>query len=105
MKHNSFKFQLAFKAVTKMLNDRQAGQLIKGMCDYVFEGIPFESTDRKVQAAFEVIKKALDNEMRGRELGVTYGRIGGLHAMEHLRQIRKDLDKPNDEEDDMPKGA
>lgn len=105
MQHNSFKFKSDFKAVVKMLNDRQAGQLIKGLCTYVFDGTPFESNDPKVQGAFEVIKKALDKEMQGRELGVNYGRIGGLHAMEHLRQIREVLDKPNDKEDDMSKGA
>ena len=44
--------------------------------------------------------------MRGRELGLKFGRIGGLRSQEIFRQkIIENLDKLNDEEDDMSKGA
>ena len=106
MKEKSFKIREGYSSIVDMLTYEQAGKLFKGFCAYVFRGEPFESTDRKVQAAFEVIKKFLDNEMRGRELGLKFGRIGGLRSQEIFRQkIIENLDKLNDEEDDMSKGA
>lgn len=81
-----------------MLNNEQAGKLLKGFCAYVFNGESFESTDRKVQGAFEVIKKSLDSEMRGRELGRTYGRIGWLHAMENRLKSQNDKEKSDIED-------
>ena len=101
-----FKIREGYSSVVDMLTYEQAGKLFKGFCAYVFYGIPFESTDRKVQAAFEVIKKSLDSEIRGREFGLKFGRIGGLRSQEIFRQkIIENLNKPNDEEDDMSKGA
>lgn len=101
-----FKIREGYSSVVDMLTYEQAGKLLKGLCAYVFDGTPFESTDRKVQGAFEVIKKSLDNEMRGREIGLKFGRIGGLRSQEIFRQkIIENLNKSNDKENDMPKGA
>lgn len=92
MLKNNFKIREDYTSVVNLLNNEQAGKLFKGLCAYVFVGNPFESTDRKVQAAFEIIKKHLDNEMRGRKLGLAYGRKGWQHAMENHQKAKENME-------------
>lgn len=82
-----FKMRSEYNAVFKMLNNEQAGKLIKGTNAYVFDELPFESKDAKVQGAFELLKKDIDRELRGRMLGLTYGRKGWLQAIENRRKF------------------
>lgn len=82
-----FKMRSEYNAIFKMLNNEQAGKLIKGTNAYVFDGVPFESKDVKVQGAFEMLKKGIDRELRGRVFGLTYGRKGLLQAIENRQKF------------------
>lgn len=60
------------------MNDKQAGQLIKGLSLYVFEGRKLQSNDTVIKSSFTLIKTALDAEERDRQ----NGRIGGIISAE-----------------------
>ena len=85
--NSCFKMRSNYNAIFKMLNNEQAGKLIKGTNAYVFDGVPFESNDAKVQGAFEMLKKDIDRELRGRMLGLAYGRKGWLQAIENRQKF------------------
>ena len=44
----------------KELGDKQAGELIKGMCAYMYDGKPFFTKDPYLKGAFMGIKKEID---------------------------------------------
>lgn len=104
-KNHFYKMRSNYNAIFKMLNNEQAGKLIKGTNAYVFDGIPFESNDPKVSAAFACIKDSLDREMSGRELGLKYGRMGGLLAIKNLRKKWNISNETDNEASDLPEGA
>ena len=78
MKENSFKFRESFGKAVLSMNDKQAGQLIKGLSLYVFEGRKLQSNDCAIKSSFTLIKTALDAEERDRQ----NGRIGGIISAE-----------------------
>ena len=105
MEHESFKFKKDFVTIFLGLSNERAGKLIKGIYSYVFDGMPFESNDPKVSAAFGCIKDSLDREMSGRELGLKYGRMGGLLAMKNLRKKWNISNETDNGTSDLPEGA
>jgi hypothetical protein len=60
------------------MSDEQAGQLIKSLSLYVFEGRKLQSNDCAIKSSFTLIKTALDAEERDRQ----NGRIGGIISAE-----------------------
>ena len=69
-----------YKAMQGM-NERQAGQFIKGLCGYAFDGVPMETKDAKIASAYAYAKVALDISAQNRE----NGRKGGLIMAERIR--------------------
>lgn len=80
MKRN-FKFReedyIAMQGMTK----REAGQFIKGLCGYAFDGVPMETKNAKVARAYAYAKVALDVSAQNRE----NGKRGGLITAERAR--------------------
>lgn len=69
-----------YKAMQGM-SEKQAGQFIKGLCGYAFDGVPLETKDAKIASAYAYAKVALDISARNRE----NGRKGGVIMAERLR--------------------
>lgn len=81
MKERNFKFrQQDYQAVQNM-NEKEAGQFIKGLCGYAFEGVPFETKDAKLASAYAYAKVALDISAVNR----ANGRKGGLLVAERKK--------------------
>ena len=55
-----------YKAMQGM-SERQAGQFIKGLCGYAFDGVPLETKDAKIASAYAYAKVALDVSAQNRE--------------------------------------
>lgn len=73
-----------YKAMQGM-NEKQAGQFIKGLCGYAFEGKPFETKDAKLATAYAYAKVALDVSAQNRE----NGKKGGLIMAERMRGMKQ----------------
>lgn len=80
--------QQDYKAIQGM-NERQAGQFIKGLCGYAFDGVPMETQDAKIASAYAYAKVALDVSAQNRE----NGKKGGLIMAERIRGQRKPVPK------------
>lgn len=81
MKGKNFKFrQQDYKAIQGM-NEKEAGQFIKGLCGYAFDGVPFETKDAKIASAYAYAKVALDISEMNRE----NGRKGGMLIAERKK--------------------
>ncbi len=67
--------------IIKELTDKQAGELIKGVCAYVYEGKPFITKDEYLKGLFLYIKRELDvSEMNS---------INGKKGADKLAEIRR----------------
>ena len=67
------------------MSEKQAGQFIKGLCGYAFEGKPFETKDAKLATAYAYAKVALDVSAQNRE----NGKKGGLIMAERMRGMKQ----------------
>ena len=74
----------------------QAGQFIKGLCGYAFDGVPMETKDAKIASAYAYAKTALDVSVKSRE----NGRKGGLLVAERMRGAKASPVKPSAAESD-----
>ena len=60
MANRNFKLrEQDYKAMLDM-TEKQAGQFIKGLCGYAFDGVPMETKDAKIASAYAYAKTALD---------------------------------------------
>ena len=73
-----------YKAMQGM-SEKQAGQFIKGLCGYAFEGKPFETKDAKLATAYAYAKVVLDVSAQNRE----NGKKGGLIMAERMRGMKQ----------------
>ena len=73
-----------YKAMQGM-SERQAGQFIKGLCGYAFDGVPLETKDAKIASAYAYAKVALDVSAQNRE----NGKKGGLIMAERMRGMKQ----------------
>lgn len=81
MANRNFKLrEQDYKAMLDM-TEKQAGQFIKGLCGYAFDGVPMETKDAKIASAYAYAKTALDVSVKSRE----NGRKGGLLVAERMR--------------------
>ena len=46
--------------IMKELTDKQAGEFVKGVCAYVYEGKPFITKDKYLKGLFIYAKRAID---------------------------------------------
>ena len=74
----NFKFKRSFYNVMSDMTDKQAGEFIKGICEYAFNGKPFHTNDKYLQGVYLYIKRELDVSA----MNSANGRKGGLAAME-----------------------
>ena len=73
MRNKFFKFNENYAKVIKHLDDRQAGQYVRAISDYAFEGKTYGGKDTAVKTAFTLTKQMIDDEKFYREKG----RLGG----------------------------
>ena len=76
----------------KELGDKQAGELIKGMCAYMYDGKPFFTKDPYLKGAFMGIKKKIDeakqNSINGKKSAEAYAeRQSKKQAMKEVGAI------------------
>ena len=97
MRNKFFKFNENYANVIKHLDDKQAGQYVKAISDYAFEGKTYGGKDTAVKtAAFTLTKQMIDDEKFYREKG----RLGGQKIAE-----RKRIDDGQIESDTMLKSV
>ena len=60
MKEKNFKFRKSFGALVEKMTDKQAGEFIKAVSGYVFNGKPMESKDEFLKGVFVYIKYSID---------------------------------------------
>lgn len=67
--------------ILKELTDKQAGEFVKGVCAYAFEGKPFITKDEYLKGLFLYAKRMLDiSEMN---------RINGKKGADKLAEIKR----------------
>ena len=81
MRNKFFKFNENYAKVIKHLDDRQAGQYVRAISDYAFEGKTYGGKDTAVKTAFTLTKQMIDDEKFYREKG----RLGGQKIAERKR--------------------
>ena len=84
-----------YKAIQGM-TEKEAGQFIKGLCGYAFDGVPMETKDAKIASAYAYAKVALDISAQNRENG---RKVGLLMAerMRSTKQIPKQMPATGDD--------
>lgn len=55
-----FKFKKEYYNLIKEITDKQAGEFVKGVCAYVYEGKPFITKDEYLKGLFVYVKRELD---------------------------------------------
>lgn len=60
MKELKLKIKRDYYNIFKELTDKQAGELIKGVCAYIYDGKPFETKDDYLKGIFIYIKRDID---------------------------------------------
>ena len=81
MNNKFFKFSENYAKVIKHLDDKQAGQYVKAISGYAFEGKTYAGKDTAVKTAFTLTKQMIDDEKFYREKG----RLGGQKIAERKR--------------------
>ena len=75
----------------KELGDKQAGELIKGMCAYMYDGKPFFAKDPYLKGAFMGIKKEIDeakqNSVNGKKSAEVCAERRRKEAMANLAAV------------------
>ena len=97
MESRKFKFREHDYKTIQGMTDKEAGQFIKGLCCYAFDGVPMETKDVKIASAYAYAKVALDESERNRE----NGKKGGLITAERFRKKAAVTPPVEDDEDPM----
>lgn len=64
MKELKLKVKREYYNIFKELTDRQAGELIKGMCAYTYDNKPFFTKDAYLKGMFMTVKRDIDEAKR-----------------------------------------
>ncbi len=75
MNEKSFKFKESFYTAISSLNEKQAGRLVKGICEYAYNGKEFTSKDATLNNTFTLIKTAIDEDKQNEENSVLGGEV------------------------------
>ena len=86
MKNKFFKFSENYAKVIKHLDDKQAGQYVKAISDYAFEGKTYAGKDTAVKTAFTFTKQQIDEDKFYREKG----KLGGQKIAERKRETEEE---------------
>lgn len=86
MKNKFFKFSENYAKVIKHLDDKQAGQYVKAIADYAFEGKTYAGKDAAVKTAFTFTKQQIDEDKFYREKG----KLGGQKIAERKRETEEE---------------
>ena len=86
MRNNFFKFNENYAKVIKHLDDRQAGQYVRAISDYAFEGKTYGGKDTAVKTAFTLTKQMIDDEKFYREKG----RLGRQKIAKRKRETEEE---------------
>ena len=86
MKNKFFKFSENYAKVIKHLDDKQAGQYVKAISDYAFEGKTYAGKDAAVKTAFTFTKQQIDEDKFYREKG----KLGGQKIAERKREMEEE---------------
>lgn len=62
MEEKNFKFKESYFTALNSLNEKQAGRLLKGVCEYAYNGKEFISKDATLNSTFSLIKSAIDED-------------------------------------------
>lgn len=81
MKEKYFKFKESFAKAIFSMNDKEAGEFVKALCEYVFEGKIVPTNNKRLRSRFQLAKMTLDAEKRNQK----NGRKGGLKSAEKRR--------------------
>ena len=81
MNKRNFKIREEDYKAMQGMTEKQAGQFIKGLCGYAFDGVALETKDAKVASAYAYARAALDISLQNR----ANGRKGGLLEAERTR--------------------
>lgn len=82
MQENNFKFRESFARLVKSMPEKQAGEFIKKVCGYAFEGKSLETKDKFLQGVFIYMQSAIDTERDN----VKFGKIGGAMTAEQKKE-------------------
>ncbi len=70
---NNFKFKKEYSNIIKGMTDKQAGEFVKGICEYAFDNKPIKTKDSYLKGAFLYIKREIDtsriNSINGKKGG------------------------------------
>lgn len=80
MKEKNFKFKESYFTALSDLNEKQAGRLLKGICEYAYSGKEFVSKDANLNRTFALIKSAIDEDAQTEERS-EYG--GSINIIKH----------------------
>lgn len=69
MKEENFKFKESYSLVIDSMNDKQAGQFIKALTKYAFNGQVYNGKDTAIKSAFALVKVDLDMQKFFKEAG------------------------------------
>ncbi len=86
MKEANFKFRKSFYTAMSDMTDKQRSEFIRGICEYVFDGKPFQTKDPYLKGVFLYVKKELDDSMQ-KSLN---GRKGGIVCAEKRAKRREE---------------
>lgn len=78
MKEKYFKFRESYAKAIETMSDKEAGEFVKSLCEYVFEGKVVPTNNKKLRSRFQLAKITLDAEKRNQE----NGRKGGIKSAE-----------------------
>lgn len=86
MNNKFFKFNENYAKVIRHLDDRQAGQYVRAISDYAFEGKTYGGKDTAVKTAFTFTKQQIDEDKFYREKG----KLGGQKIAERKRETEEE---------------
>lgn len=86
MRNKFFKFNENYAKVIRHLDDRQAGQYVRAISDYAFEGKTYAGKDTAVKTAFVFTKQQIDEDKFYREKG----KLGGQKIAERKRETEEE---------------
>ena len=85
MRNKFFKFNENYAKVIKHLDGKQAGQYVKAISDYAFEGKTYAGKDAAVKTAFVFTKQQIDEDKFYREKG----KLGGQKIAKRKRETEE----------------
>lgn len=84
MKEKNFKFRASYAKLVEGMTDKQAGEFIKAVSGYVFNGKPFETKDEYLKGVYLYVKNEIDTA----EISKVNGKKGAVILAEKKRKLK-----------------